>query len=73
MMASSRYLANRAQQVLSTEGPAPSPCRSVCVMNPDTGLCVGCLRTLDEIAQWGAMAEADKRLVWQKIANRSHI
>lgn len=50
--------------------PVPSPCVSVCRMEPDTGLCTGCLRTLDEIAGWGASSDADKRSVWVAIAAR---
>lgn len=34
--------------------PILSPCVNVCEMGDD-GLCEGCLRTLDEIAAWGAM------------------
>ena len=29
--------------------PVPSPCISLCEIAPDTGLCRGCLRTIDEI------------------------
>jgi predicted Fe-S protein YdhL (DUF1289 family) len=29
-----------------------SPCISVCVIDPPTGLCAGCYRTLEEIASW---------------------
>ena len=36
---------------LLASGP-PSPCVSVCQMDPMTGYCVGCLRTLDEIRDW---------------------
>ncbi len=35
-------------------GFVPSPCIRVCRMNPHSGLCEGCLRTLDEIIQWSA-------------------
>ena len=31
----------------------PSPCTSVCTIDPATGWCAGCLRTIDEIAAWG--------------------
>jgi predicted Fe-S protein YdhL (DUF1289 family) len=48
----------------------PSPCINVCRMNPDTGLCEGCLRTLDEIAAWSAMANVEKRLVLAKLPAR---
>jgi predicted Fe-S protein YdhL (DUF1289 family) len=39
-------------------------------MNPDTGLCEGCLRTLDEIAGWSAMSDADKRAVLAQLPAR---
>jgi len=39
-------------------------------MDDATGLCVGCLRTLDEIAAWGALDDAARRRVWQAIATR---
>jgi len=40
-----------------------SPCVNVCVMDDATGLCRGCGRTLDEIARWSVMREAEKRTV----------
>jgi len=48
----------------------PSPCVSVCRMNPDAGLCTGCLRTIDEIIAWGRMDEPAKRQVWESIVAR---
>jgi hypothetical protein len=48
----------------------PSPCVSICRMDMNTGLCEGCLRTLDEIAAWGRMTEGDKREVWAELAKR---
>jgi predicted Fe-S protein YdhL (DUF1289 family) len=47
-----------------------SPCTSVCRMSPDTGLCEGCLRTLDEIATWSRMENDEKRAVWLLLAQR---
>lgn len=44
--------------------PVPSPCTSVCRMDPRTGWCEGCARTIDEIAAWSAMSDDDKRAVW---------
>jgi len=32
-------------------------------MNEATGLCRGCYRTLDEIARWGTMSEAERSAV----------
>ncbi|MCB8748639.1 DUF1289 domain-containing protein [Rhodoferax sp. U2-2l] len=49
----------------------PSPCMSVCQMDDDTALCQGCLRTLDEIRQWGNASDTQRRAVWQAIAART--
>lgn len=38
-----------------------TPCVSLCWMNPALGLCEGCGRTRDELAQWCFMTE-DQRL-----------
>lgn len=48
----------------------PSPCMSVCQMDEATGLCQGCLRTLDEIGAWGNANVAFKRQVWADIEAR---
>ena len=50
---------------------APSPCISVCRMDAQGGLCLGCFRSMDEIIAWGRMGEPEKRLVWQRIAQRA--
>ncbi len=50
--------------------PVPSPCISVCRMDPDSGLCLGCLRDIDEIIAWGRMAEDGKRAIWRSIVER---
>ncbi|HLX29328.1 MAG TPA: DUF1289 domain-containing protein [Casimicrobiaceae bacterium] len=47
-----------------------SPCISVCRIDDATGLCVGCFRTLDEIAAWGALDDEARRVVWRAIAVR---
>ena len=40
-------------------------------MNPDSGLCVGCLRTLEEICQWSRASPGSKRDTWGLIALRA--
>lgn len=32
--------------------PIPSPCIAVCQLDPASGKCIGCLRTVEEIALW---------------------
>ena len=51
-------------------GGVPSPCINVCRMDSASGLCQGCLRTIDEIAAWGTMDDDGKRAVWQRLEQR---
>jgi predicted Fe-S protein YdhL (DUF1289 family) len=39
-------------------------------MNASTGWCEGCHRTLEEIAAWSTMSDADKRAVWKQLPAR---
>lgn len=48
----------------------PSPCVSVCRMDPASGLCEGCCRTIGEIAAWSGLDDEGKRAVWACIAER---
>ncbi|MCZ7566353.1 MAG: DUF1289 domain-containing protein [Burkholderiales bacterium] len=50
--------------------PVASPCIDICRMDPASGLCEGCLRTLDEIACWAGMSNDDKRAVLESLAVR---
>ena len=51
-------------------GGVPSPCTNVCKMNPDTALCEGCGRTLDEIAAWASLSDDEKRAVLALLPSR---
>ena len=55
---------------LDSEPDVPSPCISVCRMNAASGLCEGCFRTRDEIAQWSGAGDAAKRHIWKTIEQR---
>ena len=52
--------------------PVPSPCISLCEMTPGTGLCRGCLRTINEIVAWGGADDDYKRTVWAEIRRREN-
>ena len=47
-----------------------SPCTGICRIVPRTGLCLGCKRTLDEIADWPMLSNAEKRGVLQAVQQR---
>ena len=49
---------------------AASPCVKVCVIDQRSGLCVGCKRTLGEIAAWGSMDDAARRAVMAELPAR---
>jgi hypothetical protein len=71
-MGAVRRLVQRAGQVCAARDPdVPSPCVSVCRMDPVTELCEGCFRTLDEIAYWAQMEDEGKREVWRMIEERA--
>jgi len=48
----------------------PSPCVSVCVLDADGALCLGCFRTLDEIAAWSLLDADAKRGVLAALPER---
>ena len=48
----------------------PSPCINVCRMDPKTSLCIGCARTLDEIAGWSQVSNAQRLAVLQQLPAR---
>ncbi len=48
----------------------PSPCVNVCVIDPASGLCRGCARTLDEIARWTSMSDSERGVVLERVAER---
>lgn len=50
--------------------PVPSPCISLCQMDKQTGLCQGCMRTIDEIIAWSKADDDYKRAVWKEIRRR---
>lgn len=47
-----------------------SPCISVCEIDARSGLCRGCLRTIDEIAAWSTLDDEGKREVLRVIGER---
>jgi predicted Fe-S protein YdhL (DUF1289 family) len=43
-----------------TQEPVGSPCTDVCKLDPQTGLCLGCFRSREEIKTFRAMDDAAK-------------
>ncbi len=48
----------------------PSPCIGVCIVDPATRRCRGCLRSIDEIATWYRANAAEKHTILARLAAR---
>ena len=70
-MNSARELLLEHARELEAGGFVPSPCISVCRMDASSGLCEGCLRTLDEVASWAMASDEEKRAVWKLLVERA--
>ena len=64
----SAYIGLRDHQPGKT--PLETPCINICLLDSKTGLCVGCGRTIDEIARWSAMSESERRAVMAALQAR---
>jgi predicted Fe-S protein YdhL (DUF1289 family) len=47
-----------------------SPCVNVCRIDPATRRCQGCARTIDEIARWTRMTDAERDAVMAALPGR---
>ena len=50
-------------------GFPPSPCIDVCKLN-EQNVCIGCKRTIDEIARWSSMTADEQRRVLHELPKR---
>lgn len=48
----------------------PSPCVSICQMDPQDGVCLGCYRTRAEIAAWRSMDQDDQLVLLDILRDR---
>ena len=53
-----------------TEHHPPSPCIGVCTLDPAGKYCLGCYRSLTEIASWTRYNAAQKQAVLEQIETR---
>jgi uncharacterized protein len=47
-----------------------TPCVKVCVIDPESGLCLGCFRTLPEVAAWAGYSEAERDAILTELPSR---
>lgn len=50
-----------------------SPCINICLLDEELGLCRGCLRTLDEIGDWGHYSAAERARILASLQARREV
>jgi len=48
-----------------------SPCVKLCVVHPVERICVGCLRSIDEISGWSRMTHDERASVMAELPERA--
>ena len=54
----------------SPPSPIKTPCIKVCVVDGESGLCLGCYRTLSEVAAWQGLPDAERGRIMGTLASR---
>lgn len=47
-----------------------TPCVKICVVDPETGYCIGCGRTRGEIASWLSLEASERHAIMQGLQER---
>jgi len=50
--------------------PVKTPCIKVCIVDGESGLCMGCYRKLNEVAAWGRLSDAERKAIMAVLPDR---
>jgi len=50
-----------------------SPCVQVCVIHRESGLCMGCYRSINEITRWSNIPSDERRALISELPNREKL
>ncbi len=58
-----------------TDVPVPrptirTPCIKLCVVDGESGLCMGCYRKLSEVAGWARLSDAERDTIMAELPSR---
>ena len=56
-----------------TRAEIESPCVKICVIEPKSRLCTGCLRSIDEIGAWSLMKPEVRRAIMEELPERASL
>lgn len=54
----------------ASPAPIATPCTQVCTVDGASGLCLGCLRTLGEIAEWSRLTDVRRAAIMAELPSR---
>ena len=49
-----------------------SPCKSICIMDAKSNLCLGCKRTIDEIGRWVTLEDPQRQAIIDQLPGRKY-
>ena len=55
---------------MNAPAPIKTPCIKVCVVDGESGLCLGCFRKLSEVAGWARLSDDDRDLILAELPDR---
>jgi len=55
---------------LRPPAPIKTPCIKVCVIDGESGLCMGCYRKLSEVAGWAKLTDEERASIMDELASR---
>ena len=50
-----------------------SPCINICAINYNVGFCMGCKRTIEEIANWSNLSNVERKKILIKLITDMNI
>ena len=55
---------------LRPPAPTKTPCIKVCVVDGESGLCMGCYRKLSEVAGWAKLTDDERASITEELPAR---
>jgi len=55
---------------MSAPAPIKTPCVKVCVVDGESGLCLGCFRKMSEIAGWAQLSDPERDAIMAALPDR---
>ena len=56
--------------MITAPPPIKTPCIKLCIVDGESGLCMGCYRKLAEVAAWGRFSDAERETIMAVLPER---